>query len=185
MLTDEEKMNATMELKNKILKVMDIYNRPVTANEIAEELDVPLKLIKNIFTLLLSRGEIIEYSSKSGKRYYEPASKKEDINETISQKYVDMASALEKQYEEIKEENEELRNQIDKLYSNMISLMGIFVAIFALVIINVDAINSFVSKVENAGELFLDLVVLNIPIIISIGTIIVLIKIFILPKKKG
>ena len=97
------------------------------------------------------------------------------INEELSQKYVDMASALEKQYKEIKEENENLKNKIDKIYTNMISLMGIFVAIFALIIINVESIGTFAANANSSDEMFINLVILNIPLVISLIVLSILI----------
>ncbi len=173
------------DMERKVLEVISIYNRPVTVREIAEEINMPQQEILRLFKHLLKKGNIVEYSSEHGKqRYYSPTLSKTGLDAVLSQKYADFAGSLEKQYAEVKAENENLRQQIEKMYANILTLMGIFVAIFSLIIINVDAIGSFITTADNSDALFLSLLKLNIPLVISIAVLLVLIKILFSPKQK-
>lgn len=183
----EMKEDMTLNVaEQKVLQAIVIYNRPVTVQEIANELDMSLKTAHRVFKSLEEKGNIVAYSSGGERhRYYSVTNSKTGLDELLSQKYVDIAGALEKQYIDIKKENEYLREQIDKLYSNILTLMGIFVAIFALIVINVNAIGVFASTMKTSQELFVALIKLNIPLVVSIVLLVILIKILLLPKQKN
>lgn len=172
----EEKVLTDIE--KKVLAVITLYNRPVTAKEVAEELDVTLRTIIAVIQKLISKGNVVKFESKEGGQFYTLVSSESGLDTIISQKYADMAGALEKQYNEIKEENEKLKVQMENLYANMLTLMGVFVAVFALIVINIDAIGIYVSKAESSVDLFYDLLNLNIPLLISITVMVLLIKVF-------
>lgn len=177
------KDSTLSEAEQKFLKVISLYNRPVTISEIAFELNVPIKVATRYFQSLLQKGNIVEYTSNGGKqRYYTPTLSKTGLDAVLSQKYADIAGSLEKQYADIKAENDNLRQQIDKLYANILTLMGIFVSIFSLIIINVDAIGSFMMNVDNSDVLFRTLIKLNVPLVTAIVVLILLIKFLFLTK---
>lgn len=187
-MDESTEMKENMELNDierKVIYVMKIYNRPVIVQEIADELDMSLKYTHKVINSLKQKGNVVGYSSSSvGKEYYALTNSKTGIDELLSQKYADIAGALEKQYMDIKRENEYLRKQINHLYSNILTLMGIFVAIFALIVINVNAIGEFVAKMETSKELFGALIKINIPLVGSILVLVLLIKLLLLPKRK-
>ena len=179
------KDSTLSEAEQKFLKVISLYNRLVTISEIAFELSVPIKVATRYFQSLLQKGNIVEYTSNGGKqRYYTPTLSKTGLDAVLSQKYADIAGSLEKQYADIKAENDNLRQQIDKLYANILTLMGIFVSIFSLIIINVDAIGSFMMNVDNSDVLFRTLIKLNVPLVIAIAVLILLIRFLLLTKLK-
>lgn len=175
------------ELERKILEVITIYNRPVNTQEIAYELNISLHTVNNVFRKLVDKGNLVVYStSNSRSKYYAAANNKEAIDQTLSQKYVDMIEPLEKKFEEIKREQEKLNSQLHGVYAQVITLMGIFVAIFALIIINVNAIGEYARTITEFWELCKALVLLNIPLVISLTILTLLIKLIIkAPKKKN
>lgn len=179
-----EKANAAVEFQDYILGVMKVYNRPVAINEISQEIDVPYYITEQGINELKRKEKVTELVAGKGKeKYYVLTNENNSLDEELSQKYVDMASAFEKQYQEIKDENESLKNKIDKIYANIISLMGVFVAIFALIIINVDAIGMFAINAKNVENLFFSLLIFNIPLVIAIVVLMLLIKFIIFSKK--
>lgn len=176
---------AIQELEDKVLHAMKIYNRPVTIEEISNELALPLYRTNVVFSRLRDRGEIISYASAKGKRvYYTPATDKRGLDDVLAQKYADMAGSLEKQFAEIKAENESLHKQIDQIYANILTIMGIFVALFALIVINVEAIGIFISNISDASVLFWSLLKINIPILIAITVLVLLIKFLLHTSKR-
>ena len=177
------KDSTLSETEQKFLKAISLYNRPVTVSEIATELGVSRPMVIHQLQSLLKKGNIVEYTSNGGKqRYYTPTLSKTGLDAVLSQKYADIAGSLEKQYADIKAENDNLRQQIDKLYANILTLMGIFVSIFSLIIINVDAIGSFMMNVDNSDVLFRTLIKLNVPLVTAIVVLILLIKFLFLTK---
>ena len=71
------------------------------------------------------------------------------------------------------------------MYANLLTIMGIFVAIFALIVINIEAIGMFTSNVMSSTDLFWSLVKLNIPIVVTITILILLIKFLLyIPKQR-
>ena len=176
MLTDTER---------KILQVITMLNRPVTIQEVAYELGIHLHIANNAFRELLNKGNIIAFTpANSRNKYYAVANSKEAIEQTLAQKYVDLIEPLEQQFEEVKQEQEKLNSQLHGIYAQIITLMGIFVAIFALIIINVNAIGEFTSTIANPWELCKTLAILNIPLVISLTILTLLIRLVITPPKK-
>lgn len=178
--------NTLTDIERKVLQVMTIYNRPVTAREIADEMAISIATVKNVFRQLCEKGNIVSYSTSKGtSKFYTPTSSKTGLDSILSQKYVDIAGPLEKQFADIKAENEELRKQIDRMYANILTIMGIFVALFALIVINIEAIGMFASNITDSTDLFWSLLKLNIPIIVTIVVLILLIKFLLyIPKKR-
>lgn len=177
------KDSTLSEIEQKFLKAISLYNRPVTVSEIATELGVSRPMVIHQLQSLLKKGNIVKYASQDGvQQYYSPTVSKTGLDAVLSQKYADIAGSLEKQYADIKAENDNLRQQIDKLYANILTLMGIFVSIFSLIIINVDAIGSFMMNVDNSDVLFRTLIKLNVPLLTAIVVLILLIKLLFLTK---
>jgi len=186
MVKNETKEETILnEMERKVLGCMALYNRPVTVREISFELNLPLKKVAAVFKSLQKKGNIVIYSSEKGERdFYALTTSKAGMESALSQMYADIAGALEKQYESIKTENEHLQQQIDKIYANILTLMGIFVAIFALIVININGIGLFVEKTTTFDELFWALLKLNVPLILAIGILVALIKWFLHSKKR-
>lgn len=175
--TMEDTIEDTMldSIERKVLRTMTLFNRPVTVNEISEELNMSTNYVNRVFSQLQNKGNIVAYISR-GNQYYAPTTSKGGLDAILSQKYADIASSLENRYAEIKAENEELRQQISRLYANILTLMGIFVAIFSLIVININAIGIFLKDVTDSTEMFYSLLKLNIPVLLTIFFFLLMIK---------
>lgn len=180
------KDNSLTTMERKVLQVMNVYNRPISAEEISYEMGVPVDKISEIIESIANKGNVVTYKSKAdGRPYYSPVASKSGLDSILSQKYADMAAGLEKKYSEIRAENEILKAKIEQFYSNIITIMGIFIALFALIVINIEAIGMFVANTPDSSALFWSLLKLNIPIIITITILLVLIKLlFSMPRKR-
>lgn len=173
------------ELERKVLQAIIMYNRPVTVHEIANELAIGLHRANIIFSKLIDKGNLIVLSSSKGRnKYYVASNSKEAIDKALSQKYVDLIEPLEKKYEEIRLEQGKLNEQLNSVYVQIITLMGIFVAIFALIIINVSSISEFVKNITDTMEMLKTLIILNVPLVSSLIILTGLIKWVIKPPKK-
>ena len=187
MNSDENfKDNTLSSIERKVLQVITVFNRPVSAEEIAYEMGMPKDIVLKILENLVNKGNVVIYQSKIGDQtYYTPLSSKSGLDSVLSQKYADMAAGLEKKYLEVRSENDILKAKIEQFYSNIITIMGVFIALFALIVINIEAIGMFVSDISDSSDLFWSLLKLNIPIIITIAVLLVLIKLlFRMPRKR-
>lgn len=155
--------------EEKILKLMEIYDRPVTATEITKEFDTSRKYVYDGLAGLLEKGKIVKVPDKNNKyTYYALNTNSNHYENALSQKYISLTEGLEEKYKKIEIRNEELEKRINSLYANILTLMGIFVALFALIVVNVQAINTFVASLDSVKEMFLFALLLNIPLVISI-----------------
>lgn len=176
--------NTLNDAERKILQVITLFNRPVTIDEVSAELDLPFRYVQEVFSQLQKKGNIVIYESR-GRQYYAPITSKDGLDAILSQKYADIASSLESQYAEIKDENEDLRQQIRGLYANILTLMGIFVAIFSLIVVNVNGIGIYLQTVADSTEMFYALLKLNIPLILAIFFLILMVKLLLNTLNRG
>ena len=176
--------NTLNDAERKILQVITLFNRPVTIDEVSAELDLPFRYVQEVFSQLQKKGNIVIYESR-GRQYYAPITSKDGLDAILSQKYADIASSLESQYAEIKDENEDLRQQIQGLYANILTLMGIFVAIFSLIVVNVNGIGIYLQTVADSTEMFYALLKLNIPLILAIFFLILMVKLLLNTLNRG
>lgn len=187
-MTDDNRVDDNMlnDAESKVLHVIGLFNRPVTTREIAAEMNITMAQTVLIFKRLVEKGNLVVYSSEQGKtKYYAPAASKSGLDAVLSQKYADIAGALERQYNELKDRNDKLENRVEKLYANVITLMGIFVAIFALIVININAVEGYIEKMPDIKKAFEALILLNTPLVIAIVVLVLLIKFIIIsPNKK-
>lgn len=65
--------------------------------------------------------------------------------------------------EMLEKEIEQVRGEMKSLYANIISLMGIFVSIFALIVVNANITFSLTS--ENMREVFWGIIVMNVVVV--------------------
>lgn len=173
------------DIEDKILQVVTKLNRPVTIQEVAYELGISVKIATQAFRNLVSNGDVIVFSpANSTNKYYAPLNSNETTDQMLAQKYVDLIEPLEKKFEQVKQEQEKLSSQLHGVYAQIITLMGIFVAIFALIIINVNAIGEFASTIADPWELCKALAILNIPLVISLVILTLLIRLVIKPPKR-
>ena len=180
---NEEQMLTNLE--RKVLQVIELFNRPVTVYEVSYEMGMDLQVTNETIVTLVKKDKLIKIKpTKSDTIYYTPLTSKSGIEIMINQKYVDMVQQLDVEYSEIKKEQDNLNNQIKGIYGQIITLMGIFISIFALVIINVNAISEFVNRTSTICELFKSLLVLNVPIVVSLAALILLIRFILKPLFK-
>ena len=165
----EDVHNELSEIERKVLKMIELYNRPVTTKEVSCELNIPMPLARKTMQKLMGKGNILLYSSGDGSaNYYTPVNSKTGLDTVLAQKYADIAGPLEKQLEEVKQQNQKLEDQIRNIYANVVALMGIFVAVFALILTNVNLIGDITSILNEPCKMLLSIAIYNIPLVVAI-----------------
>ena len=164
--------NNTIE---KVAEVVRLFYRPVTASEISEAANLSRPTTLNALKILVENGRL-EVIANTARRYYrireDNKTKEEDY---LEEKFARLDSALNERIEQHNQRilrHEKRILQVEKntshFYGDMISIMGIFVAIFALIVINTNAIAGAFSAQNSLWENFLTLFVLNVPAVICI-----------------
>ena len=75
---------------------------------------------------------------------------------------------------------EQVRGEMKSLYANIISLMGIFVSIFALIVVNANITFSLTS--ENMREVFWGIIVMNVVVVVCILALLIGIRFILVGK---
>ena len=191
-------------IEDAIIKYMEVYDRPITANDIVHELNMSRSAVfrhlsqmveKGVLTVLTgSPDNVGDYNRRI--KYYTLSKSEEEIDKDkeflkLYQTVNNIKDEIYEQKDKIAEEKEEIFKKINNtetdvknIYANIISIMSIFVAIFSLIIINTTAIYNGVLKVDSVCEIFKRLLILNIPLVVSIIVLLLAVKLILLRKSK-
>ena len=172
---DDEMMLSQVE--SKVYSIVELFNRPVTVEEIAYEMGMDDAIIARLFDSLVKKDKLVIYSPSTGKiDYYAPYNSKSGLDAVLSQKYADLIGPLQEKYNQAETEQKRLKDQLNSLYANIITMMGVFVAIFALIIVNINGIGLIIQPESSIKDAIIKLLMLNIPLLISIIVLILGIK---------
>lgn len=190
------------ENRSIIIDTLRKANRPMSLVELSKYMCIPMSLINRILIELDNEGVIETLTGSENDDQYERKiryfSLVKDVKLThdtsiddFVNKYVSLSKEMNQQYvnfaEDISHKTCDIENKVSALelqtkniYANLISIMGIFVALFSLIIINTEAISKFIPPNGQLHDIFLKLVILNIPIVLSIIILMLCIRYIIL-----
>lgn len=181
------------ELSEKILSVMKIYGRPVTIAEISDELAITRTVVLKVINSLVDSEKVKLYTTNGKNIYYAlvSESKNDDsqiktselINE-LNQKYANLDSDLQSKSELLDKRIEEVENNTKNIYLNIISIMAVFIAIFTLVISNVEMLKEYITSNDTICDVVMKIAVINIPLLVVIFFILLMIRFLILKPLK-
>lgn len=168
------------DVLEKVSEVVRLYDRPVSANDIAQASNLSHVTTLNALKALVSQGTIDLLSTENQRyfQYHQPEKSKEEEN--LEVKFAQLDEALNEKNEELDERINQVEKETAHIYANLISIMGVFVAIFTLIIINANAIAGTISQDEKIGGILLKLIVLNLPVAICIIALLLGIRFIIL-----
>ncbi len=173
-----------MDIKVKVLEYIEQADGPVSAMEISEALGITRGAVHNALSYLIDNNKVIQ--NKTGTRkvgYYISKASDPSVNE-IRQDRVDYASEHREEIERLEARINEVEEKEKRFYSEMVSIMAIFVAIFALIITNVDIINNSVTMNMSNCELFKRVLIIDIPVVVSIIVLMLMVKVVTRSKSK-
>lgn len=171
------------ELLDKVYRVIELYNRPVTTKDISLEMNLSFATTVNAMKQLVEAGKLVMLTSDNPDetkrvKYYSIFSEKTD--KVMEQKFATLDSALAQQKDETDKRLNELETATKSLYANMISIMGIFVAIFSLIVLNAEAIQHWLPTGMLFKDAFLKMLALNIPVVFAIIILLLAVRLIIL-----
>lgn len=149
------------ELKEKVFEIITSSDSPIPISKIAEDTRMSMASVSRIVANLISDGKVDKVGDGKSNYYQSHDSKRTPEEKSLNDKYAQLDAALTEKVERAEKETQHL-------YVNMISIMGVFVAIFSLIVINTNAIVGKLSQDESIGCTFLKLLVLNIPVLLCI-----------------
>ena len=167
------------EILDKVAEVVLLYHRPVSSNEIARASNLStLATVKALYELV-KLGRIEQIGDGSG-NYFQYHSKEKSQEETdLEIRFAQLDEALNEKAEQLDKRIEQVEKETSHIYSSLISIMGVFLAIFSLIIINANAIVGALSQ-KSIGDAFLKLLVLNVPVVLCIIVLLLGIRFIIL-----
>lgn len=186
-----------MELRELDKRILDLINEeklPQSQEEISNYLGYTRAAVVNSLRKLEEFGYIKKAGNSKTRQYYitVKAFNKLDPNnlERIDKEFNDITADTKDNFQNIKEKTEELEKQMinfeDKMnqfYVNIISIMAVFVAIFALININIKVIADTASDLSCVA--IITCLLINLSAILTIGFMLLLIKWIIISPLKS
>lgn len=140
---------------------------PLTQKQIAETLNITVGLCVISIKKLVDEGKVTQVSSHSKRMYY--FINKEATYKDLSNMHNEIAKETvnaKDTYENLKEKYEEVNKNVNGLYANIISIIAVFVAIFALITVNANI--TFNLTTQNMYDVFWGIVKINVFVVICI-----------------
>ena len=109
----------------------------------------------------------------------------EKLIDELNQKYVNLDSDLQLKNEELNRRIEEVENNTKNIYLNIISIISVFIAIFTLIITNVQVLKDYIAVDDTVCNVSMKMAVINIPLLIVIFFVLLMIRNLILKPLKS
>lgn len=194
-------------INDDIVDFLSRSSSPMMLESIADALFVPQERAKRALDELTFGKKVVVYSPDNkinGRKYYTVPTKKIDfedkktVNESEKDSVQDSANGVVRavvqetinvrdDYKDLSEKIETIDKNVNGIYANIISIMSIFVGIFALITVNANI--AFELTQENMCEVFCGIIVMNIFVVICIITLLIGIRVILinpmLEKKKS
>jgi hypothetical protein len=162
------------EFDNKVKRAIEIFNRPVLAKEIAEELATTMASVLRALNRLASSEQIGKIQTQSRTYYFiqthTTVSDIDTMNNIVAKATVNAVDANE----DLKEDIKNVQGKIDQIYLSIISLMGIFVAIFALITVNINLV--YKVAISPNKDAVITSIIINVSAIFMIAVLLLLMR---------
>ena len=124
-----------MDTLEKVTETVRLFNAPVSMRQIAEATECSLAITSRALAKLVSQG-VLEMVGSGNTRYYQIRTAKKSKEETdLETRFVELSEALDEKIARHDRRIERIEKETEHLYTNMISIMGVFVAIFVMTLV--------------------------------------------------
>ena len=176
-----------MTTEEKIEACFRKHQEPLSRKEIAEELGVTERSVARSLSNLADKGII----SKIGSSRYSVWCLSENTGEITCDEFSNLRTLLNDNVADAKGASEkleekvcEVEDKINKVYLDLIAIMGMFVAVFSLVVNNAERAYDIAQSELKLSEIIEGIVVSNVSTIVAVAALLWLIKHFFGVKKK-
>lgn len=158
-------------------------NYAVSYDEILEHTSIPQDELDEILQKLIHDGKIIK-RAESIIYYISNDGLTADEFDHAYKVFGNTVVKMKELYISLKLKTKDLENSINRFYINIITIMGVFVAVFSLISINVKEIATIASNPDE--QAVKSCIIIEIAALLTIAVMLLLIKlIFKLPKNKN
>lgn len=175
-------------MKSAEERILDLLNEkaPMTIRKIAEETAMPHSTCARVLAKLCEEDKIVKIQgSSSGRTYY--LVNREATFADVSNMHIEIAKDTidaRDSYEDLSNEMVSIQENVNGLYANLISIISVFVAIFALITVNANI--AFKLTESNMHNVFCGIIAINIFVVICIIVLLLATKLIIInPMIKG
>ena len=173
-----------MDTLEKVTEVVRLFYRPASVNEISEAANLSRQSVLSALNTLVKDGTLEKVQSGMTVYFQTSSAGKSDAEKNLEKRFVELDEALNEKIVKHNRRIERIEKETEHIYANMISIMGVFVAIFALIVINANAIAGTISADTKICDALLKLAILNIPVVICIIALLIGVRFIILKDFK-
>ena len=169
--------NELNEDEKKIVKALE-KSTALSLGELRRQSGMSMQATVNAVQSLKANGIVKRQGTQNGAYYFlaKITYGQFETGEVFSNAVINAKATneiLEKKVEQV-------RGEMKSLYANIISLMGIFVSIFALIVVNANITFSLTS--ENMREVFWGIIVMNVVVVVCILALLIGIRFILIGK---
>lgn len=173
-------------INEQILSFLEDSTSPMTLESIADAFIIPQNREKRALDELQCGGKVRELSPENknnGRKYYTTTTKKfdcidENIDNHLEKTIVQETVNVRDDYKDLSEKIEAIDKNVNGIYANIISIIAVFVAIFALITVNANI--AFELTNVNMRNVFFGIIVVNIFVIACIIALLVATRLIII-----
>lgn len=180
-----------LNVEESVFNILESNPDPLNLSEISQKLGISLSTTNHCIRNLLQNNKITEVGSKTDdsnhkRRYYTVLKRVQTTWGDLEQMLLSIANTKvgsKELYIELKENVEVIEENVNKLYINIIAILGVFVAIFSIITVNTSVLVNAVT-ISNV-DLLKKLGIVNGSLVITITALLLLIRfLIIIPQKR-
>lgn len=175
-------------MKSTEEKILDLLNEksPMQLKEIANVAGITNAACARVLAKLCQEDKIVEIQGSASRRMYYIPNRKATYKD-ISNMHIEIAKDTvdaKDSYEDLSNDMAKMKENVNGLYANLISIIAVFVAIFALITVNANI--AFTLTKENMCGIFSGIIVVNIFVVVCIIALLIATRLIIInPIIKG
>lgn len=176
------------EMKSAEERILDLLNKkaPMTIKRVAEETAMPYSTCARALTKLCEEDKIVKIQGSSSGRAYYLVNREATIGD-VSNMHIEIAKDTidaRDSYEDLSGDMAKMKENVNGLYANLISIIAVFVAIFALITVNANI--AFELTNANMSDVFKGIIAVNIFVVVCIIALLIATRLIIInPIIKG
>lgn len=174
------------DINEQILCFLEDATSPMTLESIADAFVITQNRAKRALDELQAGGKVIVFSPQNksnARKYYTTKKEKFDCKDENGENYLQKSIVQENvnvrdDYKDLLEKIETIDKNVTSIYANIISIISVFVAIFALITVNANI--AFELTKENMCDVFRGIIAVNIFVVVCIIALLIATRLIII-----
>lgn len=154
-------------ISKEIQQLLEI-SPAMTITNISEELGITKATCLTCLNELIDKKIVYSFKTKNGRKTYYSIEEHTTVNDIENMRKVVKEETVNAKdaYDDLEEKYNEVNKNVNGLYANIISIIAVFVAIFALITVNANI--TFNLTTQNMYDVFCGIVKINVFVVICI-----------------